>query len=516
MDSRKITDAHRSNVYDNFLIHWKYIKREKIVGAKEGEKKWKYWYKDDKDRTNTAKESVQNVFDKLTEATQKKKTDVSKDKQKAQVPSSSNVVDKVKDKLGFDEKATYEKQKSNLDKARENVAKAKERLEKAQTKYAQTASEAEQKKEALDVAEKKEKNAKQAYDRQVATVSEEKRKQNLDNATKQRETAEKDYKTAQTKADNAEKYLDQTQTAYDDFTKRTNAAYDGYQLAKTAYEDTVVYKVSELAENAKGLIDDGKNAVNNLFNKTDVGDKTTEELGSFGVRAALVAGTLLSKIVSKVNHETGEKIEEKVTEKRAEKSREEAAEKGFINEELVKNDPLPMLPVKTEATTADEDMNAINPKYERGTYAYTMNCSYCTAAYDLRRRGYDVQADAISTHDPSTIYQNIASWYDGEEIKSFDVKNSGVSAEEASAQLEAELKSYGDGARGHLMLYWTNGGGHDVIWEVEHGDVVIRDCQTNQKLEVVDYLQLTKDGMYFRTDNIQPNEKILETVKSRK
>lgn len=41
MNNKNLSDTHRSNIYSNFLMHWKYIKREK-----DGDK-WKYTYKDD-------------------------------------------------------------------------------------------------------------------------------------------------------------------------------------------------------------------------------------------------------------------------------------------------------------------------------------------------------------------------------------------------------------------------------------------------------------------------------------
>ena len=41
MDKKDLISSHRSNVYGNFLMHWKYIKREKVGD------KWKYTYKDD-------------------------------------------------------------------------------------------------------------------------------------------------------------------------------------------------------------------------------------------------------------------------------------------------------------------------------------------------------------------------------------------------------------------------------------------------------------------------------------
>ena len=82
--------------------------------------------------------------------------------------------------------------------------------------------------------------------------------------------------------------------------------------------------------------------------------------------------------------------------------------------------------------------------------------------------------------------------------------------------MEENLKQYGEGARGHLGLYWKMGGGHDVIWEVENGEVVIRDCQINQVVELEDYLSRSSSYDYVRTDNLEPTEDILRTVRNRK
>lgn len=41
MNDKNLTQRHNSCIYDNFLMHWKYIKREKVGD------KWKYTYKDD-------------------------------------------------------------------------------------------------------------------------------------------------------------------------------------------------------------------------------------------------------------------------------------------------------------------------------------------------------------------------------------------------------------------------------------------------------------------------------------
>ena len=56
MDKKDLISSHRSNVYDNFLMHWKYIKREKVGD------KWKYTYKDDlKNASNAATDKIKNA-----------------------------------------------------------------------------------------------------------------------------------------------------------------------------------------------------------------------------------------------------------------------------------------------------------------------------------------------------------------------------------------------------------------------------------------------------------------------
>lgn len=176
-------------------------------------------------------------------------------------------------------------------------------------------------------------------------------------------------------------------------------------------------------------------------------------------------------------------------------------------------------------TTNEEDQAITNPNYSPVDYGYSQNCSFCTAAYDLRSRGYDVEASAISTMEAYDA-QAILDWYDGEDFSGFvkltynnPVTAPGVydveKAEGYAASVESNLKEYGEGARGHFLVYWRGGGGHDVIWEVENGEVVIRDCQVNDTYELSELLLTCEEVGWFRSDNVEPNEKILRTVKNR-
>ena len=57
MDKKDLISSYRSNVYENFLMHWKYIKREKVGD------KWKYTYKDEKKTSTTGKTSNVDISD---------------------------------------------------------------------------------------------------------------------------------------------------------------------------------------------------------------------------------------------------------------------------------------------------------------------------------------------------------------------------------------------------------------------------------------------------------------------
>lgn len=183
---------------------------------------------------------------------------------------------------------------------------------------------------------------------------------------------------------------------------------------------------------------------------------------------------------------------------------------------------------KTKETTHEQDQEYTNPNYKTYEYAYTQNCTYCTAVYDLRRRGYDVEAMGIERSESVTAPE-IISWYDG--ITMDDMQDLGdvaeragldpeepIYAEEAAVLIENDiLEQYEEGARGHFLLYWANGqGGHDVIWEVQNGEVILRDCQNNETVKIIDYLQYANAVQWFRSDNLKPNDNILKTVKNRK
>lgn len=193
---------------------------------------------------------------------------------------------------------------------------------------------------------------------------------------------------------------------------------------------------------------------------------------------------------------------------------------------LKKDNPLPDLPLKTKATILDEDMAAINPSYYTNDIAhYDENCGACTIAYDLRRRGYDVAAvDEDTYHKSGGTVTDLLNCYDDPTLitqsdiaKKYNISKESLSehpTKELVSCMEKEMLSGGEGARGNFITEWTLGGAHSISWEVENGEIVYRDCQSNEKVDLDRWLGMSDGFYYFRTDNLTPNERIADYVQS--
>lgn len=129
----------------------------------------------------------------------------------------------------------------------------------------------------------------------------------------------------------------------------------------------------------------------------------------------------------------------------------------------------------------------------------TMNCSYCSTAYCLRRQGYDVQAKSKVKSDPyAEDYSR--EWDPLHPIRSVENRTSGKgnidSYPNATRQVEIgynggpslsssqcdkvtnTLAKQGEGAYGIILVSWKDGvSGHAFNYEVHNGKVYYIDCQ---------------------------------------
>ena len=162
--------------------------------------------------------------------------------------------------------------------------------------------------------------------------------------------------------------------------------------------------------------------------------------------------------------------------------------------------------------------NGASEELGRGT-----NCLYCTTAYEMRRRGYDVQAQqdwvgGIRGDMPEAMFEGAHT------DLVFDISGSSRSMSEneriaatgagAQAMIDA-IEAQGEGARGYVGVNWAYGqGGHSMAYEVVNGKAVLIDCQTG---EVMTDESIWEERLYYadtcmitRVDNCEFNKDMVD------
>ena len=125
MSDKNLTQNYHSQIYDNFLMHWKYIKREKVNG------KWKYYY-DDGEKTKGAAYEAKAAAERA----------------KQQLDTINNTIKIKNEAILARNKAIVDakmEQKALIDKNRTRIAEGKETLnysyERQKAKNAQLTAE---------------------------------------------------------------------------------------------------------------------------------------------------------------------------------------------------------------------------------------------------------------------------------------------------------------------------------------------------------------------------------------
>lgn len=192
-----------------------------------------------------------------------------------------------------------------------------------------------------------------------------------------------------------------------------------------------------------------------------------------------------------------------------------AAEKAVT--EFLPPKSIAALPVIKGKHSEEQDMAAVNEKYNKGSYHYMLNCMFCTTAYELRRRGYDVEADAIRIKEVNTYsIEDLSSWF--ENPKPTIIHTSAINDEKKKlpndAIVKQILKTSPPGSRGNLCVFWKAGGGHSMVYEVSSsGNLVIRDTQANKTVQLYSLVEQTQPQFVVtRTDNLKLKEGVLDVI----
>ena len=180
-------------------------------------------------------------------------------------------------------------------------------------------------------------------------------------------------------------------------------------------------------------------------------------------------------------------------------------------------DPKTGLHLKNKEMSEKEDLKAVNPERKNldNTEGSGKNCTFCTTAYDLRRRGYDVHA---GTTIQGYTNSQIASWY--KKGKFTDIKQTPETLVDRKTAMnyvkDTIIKHSGEGSRGNITVGWQGTfSGHSMIYEVKDGKLILMDGQNNQIYKNSDYIfdRVSPNSVSFmRTDNLTPDYEKLKKL----
>lgn len=176
----------------------------------------------------------------------------------------------------------------------------------------------------------------------------------------------------------------------------------------------------------------------------------------------------------------------------------------------------PVLSVRVEA----------NPNFSRDYKEFSHNCQRVVVAYELLRRGYDVEALPTYKGDKlNTVPYSKDGIFHGRWRGAFqNAKTESVGASTGSGVMEnitKKMQQYGNGARAVVQIFYNRGGGHVFNVENDNGRVVYIEAQAG-KLKDRDMQELmtnrvrTGDVNIVRVDNLRISDRARNFVRPRK
>lgn len=185
--------------------------------------------------------------------------------------------------------------------------------------------------------------------------------------------------------------------------------------------------------------------------------------------------------------------------------------KGLVNfgkSDIIKSNKYGFKYIKGKHTP-EQDAKASNPNYSKGR-EYKINCQRCCPTYEMRRRGYDVEALPYSKSSDAAYknWQNIfenAKWL-----------NVGLNrGSQTMNKIVKNMENWGNGARSEIYVVWKNSSSaHVFMCENINGVVRFIDPQTGND-DVSSYFTQIKPTrtMMCRLDELEPTDLIKECCK---
>ena len=298
-------------------------------------------------------------------------------------------------------------------------------------------------------------------------------------------------------------------------------------------KDELDYKNEK--ERHKAIVNASHGKKKERYEKTDKLNKAAKVLLGVGASASLiamctanpliVAPAMLvssSSIIARIGINTY-KLKDEIVEKQENKKTD-----AEWKEEDGPPKKLKELKKKNKLLSSDDDVKLVNPN--SGMPGSTQNCVYSAIAYDMRRRGYDVQARQC--RNPQNLNSYITKVYSGTIYRyvpkttsnigiSKDVQNNAYKNTLKSIRLANDVhKNKSNTSRGIIAVRWKGTqAGHCFNYEYDNGKITFYDPQVGDTGSLTDayFSHVDPNGTcIYRTDTLKPNDNIGEAVINRK
>lgn len=169
---------------------------------------------------------------------------------------------------------------------------------------------------------------------------------------------------------------------------------------------------------------------------------------------------------------------------------------------------------KGKPYSIDNALKNVNPNHSYAYSEYSENCQRCVVAYELRRRGYNVTA--LPTYQGDTL-PVVNAYGNGRWQMAFKgaktVKVGSTSAAKTQKNLEAKMKSFGNGSRAVVRIP-----GHVFNCENVNGKIKYVEAQTGKRYTSKNVFgnlssSQSKKVSIIRTDNLRISDRARNLVK---
>lgn len=141
---------------------------------------------------------------------------------------------------------------------------------------------------------------------------------------------------------------------------------------------------------------------------------------------------------------------------------------------------------------------------------YTSNCQRCVVAYELNRRGYNVEAEATYRNDPYPIGGQWMTAFNGAKSESVGA----TTTNKVNRNIQDKMSGWGNNSRAVVEV--NNGrGGHVFNVEYRNGKLSYYDAQTNTRYDpkrVFDHVN-KKNVRVVRVDNLTIGDNVRDMVR---